>query len=88
MKAISHIVTNLDNWESLQPLIKKLGTLHATKDISEAKYARFGKAILKMIEEVVGTKLTPESKKAWLTVYTALISSMQKEKVPQSSPPV
>ena len=50
LKALAHIVTNLQSWDSLQPLMQKLGTLHDSKFITKEHYRNFGKALFETLE--------------------------------------
>ena len=51
-------MANLDSWESLQPLIKKLAALHSEKNVTPDQFTNLGEAIILTLEESIGDQFT------------------------------
>jgi hemoglobin-like flavoprotein len=77
MQMLSAAVKGLDNLETLVPVVRQLGARHGSYGVKGEHYATVAAALLWTLERGLGDDFTPETKAAWVAVYTILASTMQ-----------
>lgn len=60
---------NIDNLESLLPVVKKIGEVHCDKGIKAEHYPIVGQNLLLAIKKVLKDAATPEIMEAWEKAY-------------------
>ena len=78
MAKLSQSIDLLDQPTRLLPLLRQLGQQHAGYGVETAHYDVVGKALLGMLEDVIGNAFTPEVRTAWIHVYTVMATTMQR----------
>jgi len=76
MQMIDAAVAKLDDLDSLVPVLRQLGQGHATYGVLPAHYDTVGGALLKTLEQGLGSAFTPATKQAWTAVYGLIASVM------------
>jgi hemoglobin-like flavoprotein len=77
MQMISTAVANLDRLDTLVPAVQSLGARHARYGVLDSHYNTVGEALIWTLEQGLGDAFTPETKDAWIVVYTLLSSTMK-----------
>jgi hemoglobin-like flavoprotein len=78
MKMLTAAVKGLDRLDQLVPVLKDLGTRHATYGVNDAHYDRVGAALLWTLRQGLGDAFTPETEGSWVAVY-GLLAGVMKE---------
>jgi NAD(P)H-flavin reductase/hemoglobin-like flavoprotein len=76
-RALMHVVSNLDEPESLIGFLAQLGRDHRKFDVREEHYAVVGQALLATLAEVAGEGWTPEVAEAWERTFAFVAGTMQ-----------
>lgn len=76
MSKLGLIVSELQNFESLRPILEDLALRHVAYGVRPEHYALVGEALLDTIAEFVGDSFTPEARVAWDKAYNDLASAM------------
>lgn len=63
---------NIDNLDSILPVVKKIGEAHVKANIKPEHYPIVGKNLLLALKEVLGDAATPEIIDAWGKAYEVL----------------
>ncbi len=77
MGMLAVAVAGLDRLEELVPAVRKLGARHAGYGVKDEHYATVGSALIWTLEQGLGDDFTPETRDAWLAVYTVLAETMK-----------
>ncbi len=77
MRMISTAVDNLDNLETLVPVVQKLGARHKIYGVEPDHYDTVGVALLWTLEQGLAERYTPEVENAWANAYGLLSGIMQ-----------
>jgi hemoglobin-like flavoprotein len=77
MQMLTAAVKGLDNLETLVPVVRQLGARHNGYGVKGEHYATVAAALLWTLERGLGDEFTPETKAAWVAVYTILAATMQ-----------
>ena len=77
MKMIATAVDNLDNLETLLPVVQQLGARHRIYGVEPDHYDTVGAALLWTLEQGLGEHYTPEVENAWTNAYGLLSGVMQ-----------
>ncbi len=77
MTMITTAVRGLDNLGALVPAVQALGRRHGGYGVKDEHYATVGAALLWTLEQGLGPDFTPETKEAWVVVYTILADTMK-----------
>ena len=77
MGMLAVAVAGLDRLEALVPAVRQLGALHAGYGVKDEHYATVGSALIWTREQGLGDDVTPETRGAWLAVYTVLAETMK-----------
>jgi len=85
MQMIGTAVGQLNQLDTLIPILQSLGRRHATYGVKEAHYQTVGGALLKTLGQGLGDKFTPEVKAAWTEVYEVMAGVMIKAAKSESS---
>jgi len=80
MQMLAAAVKGLDRLEQLVPAVQDLGRRHAGYGVEDRHYETVGAALIWTLERGLGEAFTPETKDAWVTVYT-LLATMMKDAV-------
>ncbi len=76
MKTITLAVKSLDDLPSVVPALQSLGKKHKDYGVVPAHYETVAVALLDTLGKGLGDAFTPETKDAWVTVYTVLSTTM------------
>ncbi|HEX4997757.1 MAG TPA: globin family protein [Terriglobia bacterium] len=77
MQMLAAAVKGLDNLEALVPVVRDLGARHKGYGVEDGHYDTVAEALLWTLERGLGNEFTPETKEAWVAVYTVLASTMK-----------
>lgn len=77
MTMITTAVRALDNLPALVPAVQALGRRHGGYGVKDEHYATVATALLWTLEKGLGPDFTPETKEAWVVVYTILADTMK-----------
>jgi hemoglobin-like flavoprotein len=77
MGTIRVAVAGLSRVDQIVPTVQALGRRHATYGVKDEHYATVGSALLWTLEQGLGDAFTPETRAAWVQVYTVLAETMQ-----------
>jgi hemoglobin-like flavoprotein len=77
MQMLSAAVKGLDRLEQLVPVVQDLGRRHASYGVADRHYDTVGAALIWTLEMGLGRAFTPETKDAWIEVYTLLATTMK-----------
>lgn len=76
IQMIGAAVGKLNETETLVPILEGLAVRHETYDVKEKDYETVGTALLKTLEQGLGSAFTPDVKNAWSEVYHFMASVM------------
>lgn len=76
MQMIGAAVGKLNDLENLVPVLQELGIRHEGYGVKEAHYQLVGGALLKTLEQGLGTGFTADVKDAWASVYGVMAEVM------------
>ena len=76
MSMIGAAVGGLKNLDALVPVVRALGSRHASYGVKDEHYATVGGALLWTLEQGLGPKFTPEVREAWAAAYSLLADVM------------
>jgi hemoglobin-like flavoprotein len=77
MLMITTAVRGLDNLGALVPAVQALGRRHGGYGVKDEHYGTVATALLWTLEQGLGPAFTPETKQAWVVVYTILADTMK-----------
>ena len=77
MTMITMAVRGLDNLGALVPAVQALGRRHGSYGVKDEHYGTVAAALLWTLEQGLGPDFTPETKEAWVVVYTILADTMK-----------
>jgi hemoglobin-like flavoprotein len=77
MGTIRVALAGLGRLDQIVPTVQALGRRHATYGVKDEHYATVGSALLWTLEQGLGDAFTPETRTAWVQVYTLLAETMQ-----------
>ncbi len=76
MKTLTLAVKGLNNLDRLVPVVQDLGKRHKDYGVLPQHYDTVAAALLDTLEKGLGDAWTPETKDAWVAVYTVLSKTM------------
>ena len=76
-EALTLAVLHLVNEGIVSQEVRRLGARHRIFGVVEAHYATFGAALVAVLEERLGAKLTPPARAAWAEAWAQLSAAMQ-----------
>ena len=76
MQMISAAVGKLTDLDALVPVLQGLARRHVDYGVEEAHYGTVGGALLKTLEQGLGTAFTPSVKASWTKVYGTVSTVM------------
>jgi len=76
MQMIGAAVGKLSDLDSLIPILQSLAIRHKGYGVSAAHYGTVGQALLKTLEQGLGTDFTPQVRESWTEVYGVMSSVM------------
>jgi hemoglobin-like flavoprotein len=77
MQMLTAAVKGLDRLEQLVPVVQDLGRRHAGYGVTDRHYDTVGAALIWTLEMGLGKAFTPETRDAWIAVYTLLATTMK-----------
>lgn len=77
MQMLTAAVKGLDRLDQLVPVVQTLGRRHAIYGVTDAHYDTVAAALLWTLEKGLGRAFTPETREAWVTVYSLLATTMK-----------
>jgi hemoglobin-like flavoprotein len=75
-------VKGLDRLDELVPAVQQLGQRHSGYGVQDSHYVTVGDALIWTLAMGLGEDFTPETKDAWVVVYTVLADTMKAASVP------
>ena len=69
MQMLDAAVSQLDDLDTLVPILQGLARRHVDYGVQEEHYAIVGAALLKTLEQGLGEEFTPPVRAAWVEVY-------------------
>ena len=81
-------VAGLTRLDQIVPAVQALGRRHAAYGVTDAHYATVASALLWTLERGLGDAFTPETRAAWVAVYTLLAGTMQQAAAYRQAEPV
>ncbi|MGY4830775.1 globin family protein [Sphaerotilaceae bacterium SBD11-9] len=76
MTMIGAAVDLLEEPDTLTPTLRKLGARHVNYGVRDEHYATVGGALLKTLEQGLGTAYTDEVHAAWVALYRVVSATM------------
>ena len=76
MSTLGMVVSQLQNWRDLEPVVEDLALRHLAYGVTQDHYDHVGAALLSMMHEVLGDGFTPDDAEAWQTAYAGLARAM------------
>jgi hemoglobin-like flavoprotein len=73
---LATIVTNLNEFKKVAPIVKDLGVRHVAYGVIATHYEPFGAALLWTLEESLGVDFTTPVRTAWTEAYKTLAGVM------------
>jgi nitric oxide dioxygenase len=77
MEMLNIVVNGLSMFDEIEPDVEDLGRRHTGYHVEEWHYELVRKALLGMIEEMLGRRHTPEIAEAWGAVYDQISRVMK-----------
>jgi hemoglobin-like flavoprotein len=77
MQMLTAAVKGLDNLATLIPVVQQLGARHNGYGVKNEHYDTVAAALLWTLQQGLGDKFTPETKDAWVVVYSVLATTMK-----------
>ena len=77
MGMIRTAVANLDRLDQIVPAVESLGSRHDRYGVRDSHYDTVGTALIWTLEKGLGDAFTPQTREAWVEVYTLLASVMK-----------
>ncbi len=76
MSALRTAVDHIDDSETLQPLLARLGASHADYGVERDHFDAVGSALLSTLADALGDDFTREHEQAWRAAYAYLSATM------------
>ncbi len=76
MDMIAAAVQDLDDLDSLVPVVEDLGRRHVRYGVTADNYDTVGRALLDTLEKSLAEAFTDDVRRAWTTVYGVLSTTM------------
>jgi hemoglobin-like flavoprotein len=76
MAMLSYIVESLLALDALIPTLQELGKRHKSYGVIPEYYQPLGSALIWAFEQTLGERFTPETRRAWIGVYSMMANSM------------
>jgi hemoglobin-like flavoprotein len=76
MQTFAVIISSLDEFHTLEPVIRALGQIHAGYGVREEHYDTVAAALLWTLDRGLGDAFDDEAADAWATAYDAIASLM------------
>ncbi|GAB1856794.1 globin family protein [Flavobacteriaceae bacterium MHTCC 0001] len=77
MSMIGTAVNGLTNLEAIVPAVQNLGKNHVGYGVKDSHYDTVGEALIYTLGAGLGDDFTPDTKDAWVEVYTVLATTMK-----------
>lgn len=77
MDMLARAIALLDQPAELDRILRALGARHMGYGVVDAHYATVGRALLRMLAEVLDARWTPEVREAWMSLYDQLSTAMK-----------
>ncbi|MES2921696.1 MAG: globin domain-containing protein [Verrucomicrobiota bacterium] len=76
MDMLATALSLLERQDQLATVLEELGARHVAYGVKTGHYATVGEALLAMLESVLGTEWTPETRLAWAGLYQIIAETM------------
>lgn len=73
---LGEVLELLERPIELGAMLHELGAEHSEYGVQPAQYATIGTALISMLEDVLGTDLTLETRQAWVALYHRVAQAM------------
>ena len=77
MSMLNLAVVSLNRLEALLPTVEESGRRHAASGVRDEDYDKVAEVLIWTLGEALGDDFTPETKGAWVSVYTTLADTMK-----------
>ncbi len=77
MGMVNVAVGSLDRLDGILKPVQDMGRRHAGYGVKDEHYATVGEALIWTLEQGLGEAFTPETRAAWVRVYTLLADAMR-----------
>lgn len=88
LRALVHIVQNVDRMDDLRPFLEQLGRDHRKFGVLPWHFEAVGTALLAAVREFAGEAWTPEVERAWAEAFGIVAECMQAAAAAQRGPAV
>ncbi len=79
MNMMQTLMDSLDKVDELVPVLENMGIRHVGYGVQDEDYEVFGKALMKVLAQKMGSEFTDDVRDAWQTTYNVLIDKMKKD---------
>jgi NAD(P)H-flavin reductase/hemoglobin-like flavoprotein len=86
LRALVHVIQNLDRPDELVPFLRQLGRDHRKFGVLEQHYDAMGTALVTALKQYSGASWTPQVEKAWRDAYGLIAKTMQEAANEDSGP--
>ncbi len=86
LRALVHVIQNLDRPDELVPFLRQLGRDHRKFGVLEQHYDAMGTALVTALKQYSGASWTPQVEKAWRDAYGLIAKTMQEAADEDSGP--
>ncbi len=76
MEMLATCLSLLERDGQLAAVLEDLGARHLDYGVKEEHYATVGRALMGMLEKVLGSDFTPETREAWESLYREIAGAM------------
>lgn len=76
MSTLGLVVSQLQNWQALRPVIEDLALRHVAYGVRREHYAVVGQALDQMLGDMLDDDYDAETRAAWLAAYSGLAETM------------
>ncbi|MEM1044662.1 MAG: globin domain-containing protein [Pseudomonadota bacterium] len=76
MNTLSIVVSQLQTWPDLAPLVEDLALRHVAYGVKAEHYDSVGQALIEMMDDVLGEAFTEDMRTAWTRSYTSIAGHM------------
>ncbi|MEL6963311.1 MAG: globin family protein [Pseudomonadota bacterium] len=77
VEALTAVVANADDLQTIAPTLSRLGARHAQYGVTPRHYDTVGTALLRTLEQGLGSAFRPEVRAAWTVAYAIVAGVMQ-----------
>ncbi len=76
MSTLGLVVSQLQNWQAMEPILEDLAMRHLAYGVKAEQYVAVGQALHAMFDELLDREYCPRTRSAWDHAYRALSDKM------------